>query len=248
METKVYRHELKFLCEEKQLYIIEDRIRHICRPDAHAGEEGAYLVRSLYFDTCDDRCYFENLAGADCRKKYRIRTYNSETDRLKLECKYSRCGRKRKESCGIDGRQCRELASGKALRGAPCRAGGCLWAGFPEGEASGEAGLLGRFLLERRMELLEPKAVVEYERRPYVYGAGNVRITFDRKIRSSHDIASFPKESLSYRSILPEGVHVLEVKYDEVLPAAVRELLAAGQELRRTSFSKYALCRQYGFR
>ena len=48
--TRVYRQELKFLCEERQLRVIEDRIRHICRPDAHGGNKGIYTVRSLYFE------------------------------------------------------------------------------------------------------------------------------------------------------------------------------------------------------
>ncbi len=244
---RVYRHELKFLCEERQLCVIENRIRHICRQDAYAGESGAYLVRSLYFDTYDDRCYQENLAGADCRKKYRIRAYNDETDKLRLECKYSRRGMKAKESCAIDGLRCRELAAA-GTKAAIEGLGGSPGTGIQEGAASQGRELLDRFLLERRMELLEPKVVVEYERRPYVYGAGNVRITFDRAIRTSPEVGAFPEKSKTGRSILPEGVHILEVKYDEALPGAVRELLTAGQELRRTSFSKYALCRKYGIR
>ena len=241
--TRVYRQELKFLCEERQLRVIEDRIRHICRPDAHGGNKGIYTVRSLYFDTYDDKCYQENLAGVDRRKKYRIRAYNEDTDRLRLECKSSCHGRKSKEGCPVDRELCRKLAAGQGR-----------WGVFPEGrleqgrEDPGAVGLLERFLLERRLELLEPRVVVEYDRTPYVYPVGNVRITFGISFRTSHQVFAFPEKSRVRRLILPEGVNVLEVKYDEVLPGAVRELLTAGQELRRTSFSKYALCRQYGFR
>ena len=173
--TRVYRQELKFLCEERQLRVIEDRIRHICRPDAHGGNKGIYTVRSLYFDTYDDKCYQENLAGVDRRKKYRIRAYNEDTDRLRLECKSSCHGRKSKEGCPVDRELCRKLAAGQGR-----------WGVFPEGrleqgrEVPGAVGLLERFLLERRLELLEPRVVVEYDRTPYVYPVGNVRITFDR--------------------------------------------------------------------
>lgn len=244
LDTKAYRREMKFLCEERQLRLIEDRIRHICRPDTYAEETGSYLVRSLYFDTYDDRCYHENLAGVDRRRKYRIRVYNDDRDRLKLECKYSYRGRKAKEVCPIDGRQYREIIEGEGFR----KSFEALGPKGPDKENPEGAELLRRFLAERRTELLEPKAVVEYVRTPYVYEAGNVRITFDRAIRTSCRIRSFPERGKICRSILPEGVHVLEVKYDEVFPAAVRELLTAGQDLRSTSFSKYALCRQYGYR
>ena len=34
----------------------------------------------------------------------------------------------------------------------------------------------------------------------------------------------------------------------EFIPAAILEMVAAGRSLRRISFSKYALCRQYSIR
>ncbi len=230
MDTHSYRHELKFLCEERQLYFMEQKLRHICRRDIHAGESGVYSIKSLYFDTVDDKCYHENQAGVDDRKKYRIRIYNNNVDVIKLECKYSKRGMKAKESCEISRQQC------------DCLTRNPLWTW------GGQQGLLGRFLTERNIELLMPKVIVEYRRTPYVFPAGNVRITFDRGIRSSCQVTGFPGQDRAYRSILPENVHILEVKYDEGLPAAILELLAAGQELRRISFSKYALCREYGTR
>lgn len=232
VESKIYRHEMKFLCGEKKLYIIENRIRHICKPDSHGGETGSYRIKSLYYDTFDDRCYQEIQAGTDFRKKYRIRVYNDDTDVIKLECKYSLRDRKAKETCRITRRQCMDL-----IEKSPC-----MGLDFTGDEES----LLHRFLTERRTELLIPKVIVEYRRTPYVFPGGNVRITFDRAIRSSCRTGSFLEKNIPYRSILPENVHVLEVKYDERLPGAVRELLATGQQLRRISFSKYGLCREYG--
>lgn len=234
-----YRNELKFLCTEKDLYLIETKIRHICRPDPHVGETGVYSVTSLYFDTYDDRCYHENLAGTDHRKKYRIRTYNNDTDVIKLECKYSCHGKKAKESCNIT-RQQYEILAGRRFSGInlpqACAAGGC-----------GQQ-LMQRFLLEKALSLLEPRIIVDYRRTPYIFPAGNVRITFDRCIRSSHQTERFFAPSAAFRSILPEDMHILEVKYDEYIPASILELTAVGRQLDRTSFSKYVLCRQYGTR
>lgn len=115
-------------------------------------------------------------------------------------------------------------------------------------EVSDTQELLRRFLAERSTELLRPKVIVEYIRTPYIYPAGNVRITFDRQIRSSSDIFRFPEKSIAYRSIMPEDVNILEIKYDNLLPGAILELAAAGGRLDRTSFSKYALCREYSIR
>ena len=138
--------------------------------------------------------------------------------------------RKIKEACRITEEQCDQLMKRK-----------------PVTELSEGQELLRRFLLERRLLLLEPKVVVEYERTPYVYEAGNVRITFDRNI-SSAPSAGFLDGSGIRRSIMQQNMHVLEVKYDEVLPHAILDVVTGGQQFSRTSFSKYALCREYNSR
>ena len=231
MDIENYRHELKFLCAERDLFLAENRIRHICRLDASVGNAGTYHIKSLYFDDYEDRCYYETQAGVDNRKKYRIRIYNNNTDLIKLECKYSHHNRKGKDACQITVEQCQHLMRGEAVR-----------------HIDEDQELLRRFLAERSIKLLAPKVIVEYIRAPYVYQAGNVRITFDRFIRSSSDILRFMEKELTYRCILPQDVNILEVKYDEVLPTAILELLADGQQLSKTSFSKYALCREYSVR
>lgn len=230
MREEQYRHELKFLCEEKELLLLEERIRHICLLDSHA-DDGRYVVRSLYFDTYDDRCFYENEAGLDSRRKYRIRIYNGKADVIYMECKETLHGLKRKESCRLSPQQCRQLMSRQ-----------------PVTEVTPQQELLRRFLVARSTQLLMPKVIVEYIRTPYVYAAGNVRITFDRYIRSSSEIGKFLEAKVSGRGIMKQNTHILEVKYDEGLPGAIRELLSAGQRLSRTSFSKYSLCREYSMR
>lgn len=236
MDTRKYRHELKFLCDEKELFHIESKIRHICRLDKHTGDARDYSIKSLYFDTLTDRCYSENMAGTDCRKKYRIRIYNNQTETIHLECKYSCHGLKAKDICSITRMQCEKL-----MKGLP------LWGSLGETDSREDAGgreLLRRFLAERDMEILSPKVIVEYVRTPYVFPVGNVRVTFDRTIRSSREVSSFLGKTSALQSILPQGTHILEVKYDQMLPGAILELVSGGQDLQRTSFSKYALCRQ----
>ncbi len=244
MDTRSYRNELKFLCTEQDLFLIKNKIRHICRLDANVGAGGTYIVKSLYFDTDDDRCYHENLTGVDDRKKYRIRIYNDDTSVIKLECKYSFHGKKAKESCNITRQQC-EILTGRGDRQRALLQPSATYGNDMENGAQETQQLLSRFLLERNLYLLTPEIIVDYRRTPYVYPAGNVRITFDRAIRSAPPTGRFPAGNTMFRSILPENVHILEVKYDEFIPAAILELEATGRTLRRISFSKYALCREY---
>lgn len=227
---RVYRHEWKFFCSETELQVIENKIKHICRKDPHAGPEGVYRIRSMYFDTYDSRCYRENEEGTDNREKYRIRIYNGSDAVIKLERKGSIRDRKYKDSCGISRNQCEQM-----LRGDPVT------------NVSPQQEVLREFLAQRQTELLRPWVIVEYVRTPYIYPAGNVRITFDRYITSSNSTDFFERD-IPGRGIMPEHMHLLEVKYDEILPAAIMELLNGTGSLERTSFSKYALCRKYGTR
>jgi len=43
---------------------------------------------------------------------------------------------------------------------------------------------------------------------------------------------------------MPIGQHLIELKYDEFLPDFIKELLELNN-LQRTTFSKYYLCRKY---
>ena len=49
------------------------------KQDKHVGPTGQYMIRSLYFDSYDDRALKEKLDGVRDRDKYRIRYYNLDT-------------------------------------------------------------------------------------------------------------------------------------------------------------------------
>ena len=228
--SRTYRHELKFFCGEAELRLLEEKIKQLCMKDPYAGGEGMYRIRSMYFDTYDSRCYRENEAGADVRAKYRIRIYNCSDEVIKLERKGSMRDRKYKDSGSITRRQCEQILQG-----------------YPVENILAGQELLREFLAERQMELLRPCVIVEYVRTPYIYPVGNVRITFDRYITSSNSMKFFD-ENIPGRGIMPEHMHLLEVKYDEIFPSVILELLNGTCSLNRTSFSKYALCREYSIR
>ena len=227
MNGERYRHEIKFICSEREMVILEGKIRLICRKDSHIGEAPAYHVRSMYFDTPDNACLYENESGVDNRHKYRIRIYNFSNEFIKLERKSSVNGLKNKEDCVITDRQCHRL-----------------FHYLPVENVMGNQSLLEEFTAEKRCSLLRPAVIVDYIRTPYVYPIGNVRITFDRNITASPPDEDFFLKNIPAQNILPQNTHVLEVKYDELLPGTILEILNAGGMLQRSSFSKYALCRK----
>ena len=89
---------------------------------------------------------------------------------------------------------------------------------------------------------LKPKVIVTYERVPFVYPGGNVRVTFDQKITSSAELGAFLSGEYAQRPILPVGKSVLEVKWDELLPLHIKDALNM-DTLQWSAFSKYYMCR-----
>ena len=104
--------------------------------------------------------------------------------------------------------------------------------------------VLQKLLLLMKTTLMKPKVIVEYDRVPYVYQLGNVRITLDKNISSSNQIETFLDREIYKRPIMPAGWHVLEVKFDEFLPDYIKSTLQL-DSLRQTAYSKFYLCRKY---
>ena len=222
-----FRHELKYLCSEGELQQIHARIQGLCSPDPHVGADGIYHIRSVYFDDYRNRCFFENENGNDPREKYRIRIYNASDRQITLECKKKERTMTHKDSCPLTVAQYHAIMENRLT------------------EADIHHDLLRKFYALQQ-EGLHPKVIVAYDRMPFVYDFGNVRITFDRNIGSSTDLSGFFQPHLPLRPILPTGKHVLEVKYDELLPDFLYNAMNLGS-LRQTNFSKYYLCRKYSF-
>lgn len=104
--------------------------------------------------------------------------------------------------------------------------------------------VLNRFCMRMASDYMLPKTVVGYDRMPFVCSNGNVRVTFDCHIFSSSEIENFFEENVSKRMVLPQGQHLLEVKFDEYLPDYIYHAVQL-TNMRTETFSKYYLCRKY---
>ncbi|MEE0230556.1 MAG: VTC domain-containing protein [Peptococcaceae bacterium] len=82
-----FRHEVKHEVSNLDLLVLRQRLRTVMTPDRHAVN-GAYKIRSVYFDSFDDKALREKLDGVMIREKYRLRLYNDEPATLHLERKY----------------------------------------------------------------------------------------------------------------------------------------------------------------
>ena len=224
-----YRHELKYICSDLELRIIEQKLKAVMKPDPHADKNGEYLIRSVYFDDYQRSRFFENEDGVDPREKFRIRAYNLSDARISLEKKIKSHGMTGKRNCLIDRETCMRMLAGESIS-----------------DRLGQHPLLDEWIVQRETAGLRPVMLGEYVRKPYIYPAGNVRITFDRYIAASYRVRDIFEARTSRIAVLPTGYHVLEVKFDDFLPDVIYQLIDNGH-MRQTTFSKFYLgCRAIG--
>ena len=220
-----YRVEQKYIVDESDIVLLKNRLNNLIKLDDHIGEKGYYNIRSIYFDDYNNSCYHETEDGLNERSKIRIRIYDRSDKLIHLEIKYKVNGLTKKESCKISKELCLKLMNGERLDISECT-----------------NKVLRRVYLEQNMYMLKPKVIVEYDRIAYVSKIGNVRITFDKNIRASKHIDRFFEDNLYAHPILEVGNHVLEVKYDELIPDYIMDAIQINK-LERTAFSKYYLSR-----
>ncbi len=222
-----FRHEVKHMVSCADRLVLETRLSAVMKPDAHVRADGTTSIRSLYFDTPYDACLNEKRDGVNVRDKYRIRYYDNDPSFMKLEKKSKRGELTSKEFCMITEGEVKRILMGDIL-----------W--MPTGDRP----LLKEFYTQMRTRLLMPKAIVDYTRHPFVYEAGNVRVTLDYDIRMCPD----PMEFLNPDAVTIPGTFgtaVLEVKWDEYLPHIIRDTVNL-KGILRGPFSKYELSRRNG--
>ena len=185
----------------------------------------AYYIRSLYFDDIWDSCMDENESGVDNRRKFRIRTYNADAQEMNLEIKEKLRGYTKKIKSTLARQECVDIINGEYAH------------------SYGDRTALNTLAVEMKASLMRPKVVIDYERTAFVHPLGNVRITFDRNIAATRCWQDFLSTDMAQLTpVLPAGMHILEVKYDEFLPDHIAQALELGN-LRQTAFSKYYLGR-----
>lgn len=217
-----FRHEYKYIIDAKEDALLSGIARGVLSSDKHADSDGKYVIRSLYFDTVDDRCLYENINGYDPRWKYRIRYYNDDTTYISLEKKSKTRGMTKKESVRLSIEDAMMIIDGDKDKM------------LSHSKLTNELVSLG----------LIPKIIITYEREPYIYPAGNVRVTFDRNISSSTEFDKFFTGEYALRPVMECGRQIMEVKWDEVFPAYIKNSLNVSK-LTWTSYSKYSMGRRY---
>lgn len=221
-----FRHEWKHEINLSELISMRQRLRAVAETDPHA-KGGKYEIRSLYFDNLRDKALREKLEGLSRREKFRIRSYNGDASFIQLEKKAKRDGLGKKQKARLSPKQVQQIVDGS----------------YEWMADSGDA-LIVELYSKILSQGLRPRTIVDYTREPYVYRAGNVRVTLDYNLRTGMRCTDFLNPSCV---TVPAGkpVVIMEVKWDEFLPDIIRDAVQLPGR-RSAAFSKYAACRIYG--
>ena len=225
MKEYKYRHELKFKISNSAAEVLKQKLSLILYKDKNAFyKDGSYLIKSLYFDDPDSSSYYEKMDGVLYRKKYRIRIYNDDDSFIRLEKKMKHNNMTAKEQMLISKETYSKIIGGKIE------------------DIENAEGLLLEFLNECKTKRLIPSIIVGYHRTAFIYPISDVRITFDSNIQSGlYNYDLFDKEKPTY-TVDEVGKQVLEVKFNEVLPLHIANILGDIPSCRE-AVSKFAICR-----
>lgn len=220
-----FRHEVKFEIGMADYITIKQRLNAVAYSDPHAIN-GRYFIRSLYFDNIYDKALWEKKSGISIREKFRIRYYNGDTNVIHLEKKSKISNLGNKQSAPLTAKQAQSIVDGNT--------GWMITSEHP---------LIRELYAKMTSEGIRPQTIVDYTREPYIFPAGNVRVTLDYDIRSGIKCTDFLNHDCV--TVPASDIILLEVKWDAFLPDIIRDAVSLA-DMHEGSFSKYEACRIYG--
>ena len=227
MDT-VLREEKKYLISIEEFVKKSHILQQFMMQDEHNGTHG-YLIRSLYFDTPFDDDYFEKTAGIECRRKIRLRIYDTDNNFAMLEMKQKQGACQRKRSLKISRDEAERMIRGEYS----------ILLSYEEPFAAEIYGLMQK-------KCYRPKTIVEYHRKAFIAKENKIRITFDNQIVSTESHFDLFSKKLNMNPVLDPYDVILEVKYNGFLLSYIKEMIN-NIDKSEFSVSKYCLARQNAY-
>lgn len=227
--NEVCRQEKKYWMNLAEMKRLAGALASVMLQDKHNGAQG-YRIRSLYFDTVNERDYEEKLNGIEMRRKLRLRLYDPAADFAMLEIKQKQGPYQKKRSLRLERADAEQLARGRydsLLR-------------YNEPVAAEIYALL-------QMYCYRPKTIVEYRRFAFIARENQIRVTFDHDIRSTEAHLDPFDPMLDLYPVVDPFNGVLEVKYNGFLLGYIKEQVNRANRSELT-VSKYCLARSAGLR
>lgn len=222
--NEVYRQEEKYLMTLVEMHRLSGLLDSVMIQDSHNGARG-YCIRSLYFDTLNEKDYEEKMDGIELRRKIRLRIYDPSAPFAMLEMKQKEGNYQKKRSLRLGREDAKQLTQGRY---------DCLLR-YEDPFAAECYGLM-------HSACYRPKTIVEYQRKAYVAKENKIRVTFDHEIRATETSFELFDPKLNLYPVLDAFNGVLEVKYNGFLLSYIKSLISTANR-SQLSVSKYCLAR-----
>ncbi|WDV44260.1 polyphosphate polymerase domain-containing protein [Clostridiaceae bacterium M8S5] len=223
--TKTYRNEIKFYIEMNEYKKLSEIFKSILNLDKNANENGEYWIRSLYFDSLYNSDYYDKMMGTENRKKIRLRIYDVNCQNVKLEIKNKYNSYMLKESVTISKSDATELTKGNK-----------------EVLLKYNNQIANKVYYYMSKDFYRPKVLVDYKREAYISEVQNVRITFDKDIRSTISDFDIFSNKINSIPIFEHKTMVMEVKFNRFLPSIIKSVLS-NIKSDKSAISKYCMSR-----
>jgi len=223
------RFEPKYVVTRTTRTALTRDLKVLMHPDAFAGGEDGYLVRSLYFDSVHYLAYHEKLDGVGIRHKLRARVYGDDPSSgsfVRLEIKKRYYDVVSKSVADIPLEEWEEVERALTRRAMPPPK--LLEPGHPAAEF---------FRLQRQL-CLEPKVIVQYRRQAWERRElGRCRANFDGELVATRKL-DLLGPLRGARPLLGCHRSVFECKVDDVMPFWMHGLISK-YDLQNQAVSKY---------
>lgn len=227
--NEVLRQEKKYLLTAADAQRLGAYLGGVMLQDEHNGPQG-YSIRSLYFDTLNDKDYWDKMDGVELRRKIRLRVYSPSASFGMLEMKQKEGPYQKKRSLRLEREDAWQL----------CRGNYEPLLNYREPFAAECYGLM-------HCQCYRPRAVVEYRRRAFIAKENRIRITLDSQIIATEAAWDVFDSNLAQYPVLDPFHVVLEVKFNGFLLSYIKDLAEAANR-SEISQSKYCLARSAGLR
>lgn len=224
----VCRVEEKYPLDLRQAYHFRGLFSEILSRDPYS-KDGDYTVRTLYFDTVDDKDFFQKVNEQNLRRKIRLRIYSPDDAYAKLEMKQKQNIYQRKRSLVVTKEDAMRLIAGDYT----------VLLQY-EGDFAAEMYTI------MTTEVYRPKSIVEYKRYAFMAKENNIRLTFDSEITATESCFDLYSHNLPMTSIFPTDRVIFEVKYDKFMLGYISDIISK-VDARNISSSKYCLSRTIGY-
>lgn len=224
--TTLKRYELKYYINFIDYFNISSIISKIFLKDPNNDKNGAYHIRSLYFDNKSNQDYHKKIDGVEKRKKFRIRIYNLNSSPIKLEIKNKFNNYIIKKSLNINTDDANEIISGN-------------YNNLLNYKDAVAVNAYKEFL----KDFYRPVILIDYKREAYNYDLNQIRINFDSQIKKREiNLSNLYINDNNTFPVLKNDKIIMEIKFNGCLPTWIKNLLQLPR-FERCAISKYTLSR-----